>query len=63
MVVTNQVMNKYDAVGSYVSPALGMVWAHSVNNRIVLETRGSQRYMTIAKSPVSPVVSFPYVIV
>ncbi len=45
---------------SFVTPALGTLWAHCVNNRIVMEYYGTQRRITIAKSPVSPVISFTY---
>ena len=47
---------------SFVTPALGTLWAHCVNTRLVLESFGQYRRMTIAKSPVSPVVSFLYTI-
>eukprot|EP01117_Protostelium_nocturnum_P010202 TRINITY_DN3651_c0_g1_i1.p1 TRINITY_DN3651_c0_g1~~TRINITY_DN3651_c0_g1_i1.p1 ORF type:complete len:240 (-),score=60.54 TRINITY_DN3651_c0_g1_i1:69-788(-) len=63
VMVTNQVMEKMDPFSkkSHITPALGPVWAHSVNNRLILETSyGNKRKITIAKSPISPVVSFPY---
>jgi hypothetical protein len=44
----------------YVTPALGTLWAHCVNTRLVLEYFDQKRRMTIAKSPCSPVVSFFY---
>ncbi|PRP77406.1 hypothetical protein PROFUN_14366 [Planoprotostelium fungivorum] len=62
VVVTNRVTKKYETGQSYVSPALGTLWAHSVNNRIVLDAQGDKRRMIIAKSPVSPVLSFYFTI-
>eukprot|EP01125_Pyxidicula_operculata_P019460 TRINITY_DN706_c0_g1_i4.p1 TRINITY_DN706_c0_g1~~TRINITY_DN706_c0_g1_i4.p1 ORF type:complete len:250 (+),score=30.95 TRINITY_DN706_c0_g1_i4:434-1183(+) len=67
IIITNQVTSN----DMYQTAALGVMWAHSVNNRIVMEyspslerefNNKSIRQMTIAKSPVSPVVSFPYFI-
>ena len=53
--------------GDIVTAALGVSWAHCVNTRLVLEftrgdTSGKLRYLTVAKSPMAPVISFPYVI-
>ena len=50
---------------SYTTAALGVLWAHSVNTRLVLdftaESPGTRR-LTVAKSPTAPVVSFAYCI-
>jgi hypothetical protein len=34
--------------GGYVSPALGTLWAHSVNVRIALERQAGRRYMKVS---------------
>lgn len=57
----------------YATAALGTVWSHCVNTRLVLEYYHPNEVieeakdrklfrMIIAKSPVSPVISFPYYI-
>jgi hypothetical protein len=62
----------------YVTAALGYVWAHAVNTRIVLEFKDmgllldeggmvqaeglEKRCLTVAKSPLAPVRSYPYAI-
>lgn len=57
----------------YATAALGTVWSHCVNTRLVLEYYHPNEIieeakdrklfrMIIAKSPVSPVISFPYYI-
>jgi RAD51-like protein 1 len=62
VVVTNHVLG----TGLTTTAALGPLWSHCVNTRLVLEYfsdfEGKQnvRRLTIAKSPVSPVVSFVY---
>ncbi|KAH7331754.1 hypothetical protein KP509_20G048900 [Ceratopteris richardii] len=43
-----------------LTAALGPSWAHSVNIRIILESIGGQRFLKIAKSPLSPVTVHPY---
>lgn len=71
VVVVNQVTTTYRnyqtqpfegaiQVSGYTTPALGTLWSHSVNNRLVMEYEGEGRKLTIAKSPISPVVSFSY---
>ncbi|KAL8233783.1 hypothetical protein R6Q59_019883 [Mikania micrantha] len=40
--------------------ALGIHWAHAVNIRLVLESRSGQRFIKVAKSPVSPPLAFPF---
>jgi len=61
IVLTNQVISHYgdDKVFNSV-PALGTLWSHSVNTRLVLEIANdnSKRKMIIAKSPISPVNQF-----
>jgi RAD51-like protein 1 len=69
ILVVNQVTS---SGGSYVAPALGPLWSHAVNTRLVLEYYKDHPYslvqpldlrrLIIAKSPVSPVVKFPYFI-
>ncbi|XP_076888163.1 DNA repair protein RAD51 homolog 2-like [Bidens hawaiensis] len=40
--------------------ALGIHWAHAVNIRLVLESRSGQRFIKVAKSPMSPPLAFPF---
>ncbi|XP_035839541.1 DNA repair protein RAD51 homolog 2 isoform X2 [Helianthus annuus] len=40
--------------------ALGIHWAHAVNIRLVLESRSGQRFIKVAKSPMSPTLAFPF---
>lgn len=67
IVVTNQVMSNYSTpskgqtVGSSLSAALGVSWAHAVNTRFVLQDNGAgARLVTVGKSPLFPQASFPY---
>jgi hypothetical protein len=62
----------------YVTAALGFMWAHAINTRIVLEFKDmgmlvddagmilaegvEKRSLTIAKSPLAAVRSYPYAI-
>lgn len=46
----------------HLTAALGTSWAHAVNIRLILESYTGQRYMKIAKSPISPTLAFPFVI-
>ncbi|KAI8476143.1 MAG: hypothetical protein J3K34DRAFT_514052 [Monoraphidium minutum] len=50
------------ADNGHLAAALGTKWAHSVNVRLVLERQGTQRFIKIAKSPLSPNVAFEYAI-
>lgn len=45
---------------SHLVAALGIHWAHAVSIRLILEVRSGQRYMKIAKSPISPPLQFQY---
>lgn len=46
-----------------MTPALGRLWAHSANTRLVLENDGANgRRIRVAKSPMSPVIAVPYAI-
>ncbi|KAL9261870.1 DNA repair protein RAD51 homolog 2-like protein [Drosera capensis] len=47
---------------SHLVAALGMHWAHAVSIRLVLEAVSGQRFMKIAKSPISPPLQFPFAI-
>lgn len=52
VLVTNQVTSKFGATsgGAGVTAALGALWAHAVNTRLVLENRGAGgRHLFIAK--------------
>ncbi|XP_056693228.1 DNA repair protein RAD51 homolog 2 isoform X2 [Spinacia oleracea] len=43
---------------SHLIAALGIHWAHAVSIRLILEVRSGQRYLKIAKSPISPPLQF-----
>lgn len=68
VLVSNQVaLGGTPGSSSYVTAALGTLWLHAVNTRLVLEWAErpllpGARQLIIAKSPVSPVVSFPFLI-
>ncbi|GAB2215132.1 hypothetical protein Droror1_Dr00019509 [Drosera rotundifolia] len=47
---------------SHLVAALGIHWAHAVSIRLVLEAVSGQRFMKIAKSPISPPLKFPFAI-
>lgn len=46
--------------GAHVTAALGALWAHAVNIRLVMQHGRQGRTIQIAKSPSAPHVSFPY---
>ncbi|XP_021889753.1 DNA repair protein RAD51 homolog 2 [Carica papaya] len=50
---------KYD---SHLIAALGIHWAHAVTIRLILEAKSGQRFLKVAKSPMSPPVAFPFCI-
>jgi len=76
VLVTNQVTTTRNAptgfsfnspsaklTGSNTIAALGTAWAHCVNTRLILQHfRDKSNMVTVAKSPVSAVFSFPYII-
>ncbi|KAG7010599.1 DNA repair protein RAD51-like 2 [Cucurbita argyrosperma subsp. argyrosperma] len=45
---------------SHLVAALGVHWAHSVTIRLVLEAKSGQRFIKLAKSPMSPPLAFPF---
>ncbi|KAL8150871.1 hypothetical protein V2J09_020679 [Rumex salicifolius] len=45
---------------SHLVAALGIHWAHAVSIRLILEEISGQRFIKIAKSPLSPPLQFPY---
>ncbi|GMN24513.1 hypothetical protein TIFTF001_000586 [Ficus carica] len=57
-----QVQSTEDPAGydSHLVAALGINWAHSVTIRLVLEAKSGQRFIKLAKSPMSPPVAFPF---
>ncbi|KAI3995230.1 hypothetical protein MKX01_032032 [Papaver californicum] len=63
-----QAENKHDIVkdperlNSHLVAALGIHWAHAVTIRLVLESDSGQRYIKVAKSPISPPLVFPFII-
>ncbi|XP_057728008.1 DNA repair protein RAD51 homolog 2 [Arachis stenosperma] len=48
------------AYDSHLVAALGINWAHAVTIRLVLEARSGQRFIKLAKSPISPPLAFPF---
>lgn len=74
VVVTNQVTTSSNMLYSFTTAALGTVWSHSVNTRLVFEYYSSKdtslfqeknvtpRLLTIAKSSMAPVVTMGYYI-
>ncbi|KAL1826751.1 hypothetical protein ACET3Z_005163 [Daucus carota] len=47
---------------SHLVAALGINWAHAVTIRLVLEAISGQRYIKVAKSPISPPLAFPFIV-
>lgn len=47
---------------SHLVAALGIQWAHAVTIRLVFESRSGQRFIKVAKSPMSPAVAFPFIV-
>ncbi|KAJ0084959.1 hypothetical protein Patl1_30797 [Pistacia atlantica] len=45
---------------SHLVAALGIHWAHAVTIRLVLEAKSGQRFVKVAKSPISPPLAFPF---
>ncbi|KAF8039767.1 hypothetical protein BT93_B2091 [Corymbia citriodora subsp. variegata] len=48
---------KYD---SHLIAALGIHWSHAVTIRLILETISGERFIKVAKSPMSPALAFPF---
>lgn len=46
--------------GSHLVAALGINWAHAVTIRLVLEAKSGQRFIKLAKSPMSAPLAFPF---
>lgn len=47
---------------SHLVAALGINWAHAVTIRLVLEAVSGQRFIKVAKSPISPPFAFPFMV-
>jgi RAD51-like protein 1 len=64
VIVTNQVTTKVNEVDAAVGAALGPLWAHAVNMRLVLEWLGElavgSRRLWVAKSPICSVSYVEY---
>ncbi|KAJ8551821.1 hypothetical protein K7X08_028264 [Anisodus acutangulus] len=45
---------------SHLVAALGIHWAHAVSIRLVFESSSGQRFIKLAKSPLSPPLVFPF---
>ncbi|GLU11725.1 hypothetical protein SLE2022_284500 [Rubroshorea leprosula] len=45
---------------THLVAALGINWAHAVTIRLVLESKSGQRFIQLAKSPLSPPLAFPF---
>ncbi|GLT53577.1 hypothetical protein SLA2020_268400 [Shorea laevis] len=54
---TKEDRTRYD---SHLVAALGIHWAHAVTIRLVLESKSGQRFIKVAKSPISPPLAFPF---
>ncbi|MCO5570995.1 hypothetical protein L7F22_024726 [Adiantum nelumboides] len=65
IVVTNQVrltsnQKSLEDPELQLTAALGTSWAHSVNIRLILESLSGQRFIKVAKSPMSAITLHPY---
>ncbi|KAF6134863.1 hypothetical protein GIB67_002264 [Kingdonia uniflora] len=49
-------------LGTHLVAALGIHWAHAVTIRLILEANSGQRFIKVAKSPISPPLAFPFII-
>ncbi|ONK67851.1 uncharacterized protein A4U43_C05F4440 [Asparagus officinalis] len=47
---------------SHLTAALGIQWAHAVTIRLVFEAHSGQRFIKVAKSPISPPLAFPFIV-
>nr|CAD1828777.1 unnamed protein product [Ananas comosus var. bracteatus] len=47
---------------SHLIAALGIQWAHAVTVRLVFEAHSGQKFIKVAKSPMSPAVAFPFIV-
>ncbi|KAL7264656.1 hypothetical protein ACSBR1_002590 [Camellia fascicularis] len=45
---------------SHLVPALGIHWSHADTIRLVPEAKSGERFMKVAKSPISPPLVFPF---
>ncbi|CAN4119938.1 unnamed protein product [Withania somnifera] len=45
---------------SHLVAALGIHWAHAVSIRLIFESRSGQKFIKLAKSPLSPPLVFPF---
>ncbi|MBA0790449.1 hypothetical protein Gohar_015099 [Gossypium harknessii] len=45
---------------SHLVAALGIQWAHAVTTSLVLEAKSGERFIKVAKSPISPPLAFPF---
>ncbi|DBB05144.1 TPA: hypothetical protein ACH3X3_010395 [Trebouxia sp. C0006] len=50
------------AAQTQLTAALGTMWAHAVNTRLVLESVADVRFIKVAKSPAAPMAAFAYTI-
>lgn len=63
VLVTNQVtthLGEGSGSAGHLTAALGTMWAHAVNTRLVLESAAGSRFVRIAKSPAAPNAAFAY---
>ncbi|XP_068668155.1 DNA repair protein RAD51 homolog 2 isoform X2 [Aristolochia californica] len=56
----DQKMKHPERFDSLLTAALGIHWAHAVTIRLVLEAYSGQRFLKVAKSPISPPLVFPF---
>lgn len=58
----HEIVKDPERLNSHLVAALGIHWAHAVTIRLVLESDSGQRYIKVAKSPISPPLAFPFII-
>ncbi|OVA18184.1 AAA+ ATPase domain [Macleaya cordata] len=58
----HEIVKDPERLNSHLVAALGIHWAHAVTIRLVLEADSGQRFIKVAKSPISPPLAFPFVV-
>lgn len=54
--------NNSERLESHLIAALGIQWAHAVTIRLIFEAHSGQKFIKVAKSPMSPAVAFPFIV-
>ncbi|XP_008792404.2 DNA repair protein RAD51 homolog 2 [Phoenix dactylifera] len=52
----------FERLESHLIAALGIQWAHAVTIRLVFEAYSGQKFIKVAKSPMSPARAFPFIV-